>query len=338
MKQEEAKAMFKQIQQRRLRQQLPSTQPASPFLGRRTAERWLFNAVLTAICLVMLLPIATTILISFKREQDVVRKPPVILPCDTPTSRFDPTACRWAIEGYARVLAPKPTGAWPLGFSLTGNLLRTYIPNTLLYASSASFLVVGLAGMAGYAVSRYRFPGRRLLMTSILAITGIPLLTNLLALYQLGVDLRKAQIPFYDDRLYIVLVYIGFFLPLSVWIAKGFFDAIPRELEEAAFIDGCSPLGALWRIIMPLAQPGLMSIFLLTFVNVWNEFIAGYLLLAKNEFKPAMFGLYDFLSQNIINFQVISAACVLIALPVIILFLFTRSIFFRAMVEGALKG
>src|SRR5215213_3716412 len=160
MKQDGAKAMFKQ-------KQLHNTQHASPFFGRRIAERWLLNLILTAICLVMLLPIATTVLISFKREQDVVRKPPVILPCDTPTSRFDPSACRWAIEGYARVLAPKPTGAWPLGFTLTGNLLRTYIPNTLLYATTASFLVVGLAGMAGYAVSRYRFPGRRLLMTTI---------------------------------------------------------------------------------------------------------------------------------------------------------------------------
>lgn len=286
----------------------------------------------------MLLPVITTVVISFKRERDVIRKPPVFLPCDTAESSFDITACRWAVEGYERVLDPEPTGSWPLGFRLTGNLIRTYVPNTLLYATVSSLLVVGLAGMAGYAFSRYAFRGRTLLMVFILATTGIPLLTNLLALYQMGVELRRAQLPFYDDRYFIILVYLGFFLPLSVWIAKGFFDTIPRELEEASFIDGCSPLGALWRITMPLALPGLMSIFLLTFVNVWNEFIAGYLLIARNDLKPAMFGLYDFLSQNIINFQVISAACVLIALPVVVLFLFTRSIFFRAMVEGAVKG
>jgi multiple sugar transport system permease protein len=219
-----------------------------------------------------------------------------------------------------------------------GNLVRTYVPNTLLYASVSATLVVALAGMAGYALSRYSFRGRTTLMAAILATTGIPLLTNLLALYQMGVDLRRAGLPFYDDRYFIILVYLGFFLPLSVWIAKGFFDTIPRELEEAAFIDGCSPLGALARITMPLALPGLLAIFLLTFVNVWNEFIAGYLLISRNEYKPAMFGLYDFLSQNIINFQVIAAACVLIALPVVLLFLFTRSIFFRAMVDGAVKG
>ncbi len=300
-------------------------------------ERFWINLALAVISILMLLPVATTLLISFKQEQDVIRKPPVIFPCDTATAAFDPSACRWAVEGYLRVLDPEP-GGWLGGMRLTGNLIQTYIPNTLLYAMASSLLVVGLAGMSGYAFSRYRFRGHRFLMVSILAITGIPLLTNLLALYQMGVDLRRAQLPFYDERLFMIMVYIGFFLPLSVWIAKGFFDAIPRELEEAAFIDGCSALDALTRIIMPLALPGLLSIFLLTFVNVWNEFIAGYLLLAKNDLKPAMFGLYDFLSQNIINFQVIAAACVIIALPVVVLFLFTRNIFFRAMVDGAIKG
>jgi multiple sugar transport system permease protein len=306
--------------------------------ARRYWQSWVVNLLLAAVAFMMLLPVATTLLISFKQERDVIRRPPVWFPCDTPTSGFDPLACRWAVEGYERVLAPRATDGWPLAFTLTGNLMRIYVPNTLLYATTSAVAVVVLAGLAGYAVSRYRFPGRGLLMTTILATTGIPLLTNLLALYQMGVDLRRAALPFYDDRIFIVVVYVGFFLPLSVWVAKGFFDTIPHELEEAAFIDGCSPLGALFRITMPLALPGLMSIFLLTFVNVWNEFIAGYLLIARNALKPAMFGLYDFLSQNIINFQVIAAACILIALPVVVLFLFTRSVFFRAMLEGAVKG
>lgn len=81
-----------------------------------------------------------------------------------------------------------------------------------------------------------------------------------------------------------------------------------------------------------------MAAFLLCFVNVWNEFIAGFLLLTRREVRTAMFGMYDFLSQNIINYQVIAAACVLVAAPVVILFLFTRRVFFEAMTEGAVKG
>ncbi len=309
----------------------------NPARSRRNWQRIFINIALIAVTLFAMIPIVTTVLVSFKMEQDVTRKPPVFFPCDTPESSFDLSACRWSLEGYQRVLSPKPADN-VFGFSLTGNLLRTYIPNTLLYATATSFAVVIFAGLSGYAFSRYRFRGHRLLMVAILAITGVPLLTNLLALYQMSVRLRKAEIPFYDDRFFIVLVYIGFFLPLSVWIAKGFFDAIPRELEESALIDGCTPLGALFRITMPLAAPGLMAIFLLTFVGVWNEFIAGYLLISKNDQKTVMFGLYEFLGQNIINLQVLAAACILIALPMIILFLFTRRTFFKAMVEGAIKG
>jgi ABC-type maltose transport system permease subunit len=174
-------------------------------------------------------------------------------------------------------------------------------------------------------------------MTSILVITGVPLLTNLLALYQMGITIRKSGLP-YDDRIFIVIVYIGLFLPLSVWIAKGFFDAIPRDLEDAALIDGCSRIGALFRIIMPLTVPGMIAIFLLTFVNVWNEFLAGYLLINKNQYKPVMFGLYNFLGENLINLQVIGAACILISLPIVLLFLYFRRSFFIAMVEGSVKG
>jgi len=309
-----------------------------PSLTSKRVRVWLLHAALATICLFALIPVATTVLISFKGERDILRKPPNILPCDSATQPFDPSACRWSTEGYQRVLAPRPASEGLLPIRLTGNLVSVYLPNSLAYAGTTALLVMLLASMSGYAFSRYRFRGRQTLLVAILAITGVPLLTNLLALYQMGVTLRKAEIPLYDDRFFLVVVYTGFFLPLSVWIAKGFFDAIPRDLEEAAFIDGCTAVGALWYILMPMSLPGLLSIFLLTFVSVWNEFLAGYLLLAKNELKPAIFGLYDFLSQNIINFQVVAAACIVIALPVVVLFLFTRRIFFQAMIEGAVKG
>ncbi len=307
------------------------------YLTRRERNLKLVNLALLLITVFAILPIAATILISFKEQADITRKPPVIFPCDTPDAAFDITACRWAVEGYQRVLAPKPSETALLGFELTGNLIRTYIPNTILYASLTAVFVTMLASLSGFAFSRYDFRGHNALLTAIYAVTGVPLLTNLLALYQMTVSMRKSFL-FYDDRLFLVFVYIGFFLPISVWITKGFFDTIPRELEESAMIEGCSPLGALLRVTMPMALPGLISVFLLTFVNVWNEFIVAYLLINKNEFKPAMFGLYDFLSQNIVNLQVLAAACVIIAAPIVVLFLFTRGTFFKAMVDGSIKG
>ncbi|NPV77379.1 MAG: carbohydrate ABC transporter permease [Anaerolineae bacterium] len=304
------------------------------------SRKWnkpIIHAALILITLFEMLPIFTTVLISFKSQQDITRKPPVLLPCDTSEKLIDLSACRWSVEGYKRVLAPKIKPDSLLGFELSGNMVRIYLVNNFIYAAAASFLVMILAGASGYAFSRFKFRGHKVLLTGIIAITSVPLLTNLLALYQMVISFRKSGLPF-DDRVFIVVVYIGFYLPLSIWIAKGFFDAIPKDMEEAALIDGCSPMAALYYITMPLAMPGLLAVALLAFVGVWNDFMAGYLLIAKNEYKPAMFGLYEFLGQNILNLQVLAAACIIIALPVIILFLFTRKSFFKAMVEGGVKG
>ena len=101
----------------------------NPFsTSRRTREGIVVNLVLIGICLFALLPIATTVLVSFKGERDVTRKPPIIFPCDTPTSKFDLSACRWSTEGYERVIALKPSETSPFGFAITGRLLRVYLP------------------------------------------------------------------------------------------------------------------------------------------------------------------------------------------------------------------
>jgi ABC-type glycerol-3-phosphate transport system permease component len=107
-----------------------STTSGSFMPSRKTRDSLLTNLALIFIVLVALVPIGTTVLISFKREQDVTRKPPVIFPCDTPTSKFDLTACRWSIEGYDRVIQPTPSKDALLGVALKGRMLSTYLPNT----------------------------------------------------------------------------------------------------------------------------------------------------------------------------------------------------------------
>ena len=151
--------------------------------------------------------------------------------------------CRWSIEGYERVIQATPSKDASLGITLKGRMLYTDPPNTVLYAVGTALIVMILAALAGYGFSRDHFRGQATCSTvAIFAITGVPLLTNLLAIYQMGVSLRKLPIPIYNDRVFIMVVYTGFFLPISIWIAKGFFDAY-RELEEAGQIDGCSPIG-----------------------------------------------------------------------------------------------
>jgi ABC-type glycerol-3-phosphate transport system permease component len=314
-----------------------SLSPATTYRSQKRVRRWLIGGALLLVCAVMLFPVVSTVLLSFKQQDDVRRKPPVFLPCDNAEGQFDLTACRFDLEGYSRVLLLKPDPNAMLGIQITGRIFSTYLPNTIFYAVLSALLVTVISGMSAYAYSRYRFRGRRFLMVSLLALAGVPILTMLLAMSQMGNALRRA-LPGYEERLYMVVVYIGFELPFAIWVVKGFFDTIPRELEEAALIDGCSPVGALGRIVMPLALPGLTSIFLLCFVNVWNEFVVNYLLMSKQTLRGAMYGVYDFIAQSLTGFNALAAACVLVMIPVVVVFLFTRKVFFQAMVEGAVKG
>jgi ABC-type glycerol-3-phosphate transport system permease component len=330
------------------------------YTARKSAAHIVANIAAIVVCFIMIFPVFSTLVLSFKQQADVIRTPPQLFPCDTPTEPFNLAACRFFTEGYERIIDLQPNPQALFGVEAQGRIINTYLPNTIFYSVAGALLVTALAGSAGYAFSRYEFRGKRLLLIGILAITGIPLLTNLLALYQIVVDLRKATGPLFDqwvangaltrdaarllrdwqDRLALVFIYVGFFLPLSIWIVKGFFDAIPHELEEAAFIDGASPVQALGSVIVPLALPGLLAAFLLTFVSIWNEFIANYLIVgaSRQNLRSVIVGVYDLTGSNLINYQVLAAACVLVMLPVIAVFLFARRTFFQAMIEGAVKG
>ena len=304
---------------------------------RRRIRPAIINLALILVCGLMLFPVFSTLVLSFKQQDDVRRQPPRLFPCDSAITGFDLRACRFVIEGYQRVFLPQPDEQTTLGFKLTGRIFSTYLPNTVLYAGMSALLVTAISAMSAYVVSRYRFRGRRLLMVGLLVLAGVPILTMLLAMQQMGNGLRR-MFPGYEERLFMIVVYVGFELPFAIWVVKGFFDTIPRELEEAALIDGCGRFSALVRVVAPLAMPGLISIFLLAYVNVWNEFIANYLLMSKQNLRGAMYGVYDYIAQSLSSYNALAAACILVMTPVIIVFLFTRRVFFQAMVEGAIKG
>lgn len=308
-----------------------------PFRTRRLIGRWLIQVALVMVCVVMLYPIASTILLSIKAPEDVRRKPPVLIPCDNEAGDYSLAACRFSLEGYQRIFLAQPSTERLWGFTITGRIFTQYMPNTLLYATASATLTTLFAGMAAYVLSRYRFRGRQSLLVLILALAGVPLLTMLLALYQMNIGIRRI-FPMYDERIFMIATYIGLELPFAIWVVKGFFDTIPRELEEAAKLDGCTPTGALLRIVAPLAMPGLASIFLLSYVNVWNEFIANYLLMSKATLRGAMYGVYDYIAQSLTSYNALAAACILVMLPVVVVFLLARNVFFRSMLEGAIKG
>jgi ABC-type glycerol-3-phosphate transport system permease component len=277
------------------------------------------HAILGAFALLFIFPIAYTFATSFKSQLEVRSNPPLFFPQ------------QWVVDGYQQVLR--------------SDMLRYYLPNTFINSTGSSLLTVALAGLAGYTFSRYKFRGSGALQMAILGLMMIPGLTNLVPIYKIASDLRRvlvgtSGILTLSEFTYsmMIAVYTAGGLPFTIWIVKTFFDTIPMELEEAALIDGCTPLQALRYIIVPLARSGLVAAFLLMFVDTWNEFLAAVLLLNNNQLQTATVGLYTFQSSFEIAYHVWMAACILIMLPVIVLFLLLRRTFFSAMLQGALKG
>jgi len=277
------------------------------------------HAILGFFALIFIFPVAYTVTTSFKSQLEVRTSPPLFFPQ------------QWVTDGYQQVLK--------------SDLIRYYLPNTLINALGSSILTVTLAGLAGYAFSRYKFRGSQVLQLVILGLIMIPGLTNLIPIYKIASDLRRIMVT--DSGvvslseftyLMMIAVYTAGGLPFTVWIVKSFFDSIPFEIEEAALIDGASPLQALRYVIVPLATPGLMAAFLLMFVDTWNEFLAAVLLLNNNRLETATVGLYTFQSSFEIAYHVWMAACIVIMLPVVLLFIVLRRTFFQAMLQGALKG
>jgi ABC-type glycerol-3-phosphate transport system permease component len=265
------------------------------------------NILLSAICFVVIFPVLYALMTSFKTQGTVLTMPPTFFPP------------QWSLEGYKAVLR--------------SDMFKIYLPNTAFNAIVSSLITMPVAALAAYSFSRYHFRWSKALQLAILGLMMIPGLTNLVAIYRIGSMLRLL-----NSHLILITIYTAGGVPFTIWIVKSFFDAIPREMEEAALIDGCSPLMSLRHVVIPLALPGLVAGFLMNFVSSWNEFLAAVVLLTANSARTATVGLYDFQSQYEIAYHVLTAACILIMLPVVITFIIARKSFFRAMMDGALKG
>jgi multiple sugar transport system permease protein len=199
-------------------------------------------------------------------------------------------------------------------------------------AATALNLAVGLLG--AYALSRFRFRGRKIFMFSILLIRVIPAPATIVALYLLMVDLRLD-----NSYLGLVLVEAATALPVTLWLLKGTIDAIPFELEEAAWIDGCTRLETIRRIVFPLVGPGLGAAAMITFMAVWGNFLTPLVLLQSPELYPLSIGLFRaFSAFNQVDWGVLAASALIYMVPPTILYVLLRRYLLRSSLGGALKG
>lgn len=207
-----------------------------------------------------------------------------------------------------------------------------YLPNSLLYTAAAVLGILIIASLAGYALARIEFPGRGAIVGAILVIMIIPLPASFIAQYKLLITLGLA-----NTRIGYILVLIAGGLPISILIMRGFFASQPKELEEAAAIDGASLLGTFWRIILPLAKPGLVAVAVIQAMGVWNEYLMGLVLFNDSSLMPVQRGLTNFVSAESPQQQILLAASIIAVLPIVIFYAIAQRHIISGLSAGALK-
>jgi arabinogalactan oligomer/maltooligosaccharide transport system permease protein len=216
----------------------------------------------------------------------------------------------------------------------SGDLLfLRYAWNSTLVAVATTIIGLSLACTAAYALSRFRFAGRRMGLATFLAVQMFPGTLLLMPLY---VILDKLGLL--NELLGLVLVYSTTAIPFCVWTLKGYFDSLPKELEEAARLDGASSFGIFWKIMLPLAKPGIAVTALFSFMTAWNEFILASTFLTDDSAYTLPVLLKSSVGQYSADWGLFAAGAVLTSLPVMALFYFLQGFLVGGLTAGSVKG
>lgn len=212
-------------------------------------------------------------------------------------------------------------------------LWHQYLLNSLFVSGISTFFVLLFGSMAGYAFSRFSFKGSRILLTILILTRMLPGPALMVPIY-----VMISNYGLRDTLWGLILVHSAFGLPLTTWLCAGFFKSVPRELEEAAIVDGCSRVKALFRVVLPLAFIGIVSVGAYHFVGSWSEFAFASILLETQKIRTAPVGLGDFIFLfGAAYYNRVGAAAVTMAIPITIIFLFAQRHFVRGFLAGAVK-
>lgn len=215
--------------------------------------------------------------------------------------------------------------------------LGRYFLNSLVVSSVASLLSVTVAIFAAYGVSRYRFRGRGTFSITVLSTQMFPGILFLLPLFLIYVNLSKLTgIDLYGSRTGLILTYLTFSLPFSIWMLVGYFDSIPRGLDEAAAVDGCGPLRTLLQVILPTALPGVVAVAVYAFMTAWGEVLFASVLTSESSRTLAV-GLQGYSTQNEVYWNQVMAASLVVSVPVVVGFLLLQRQFVAGLTAGAVK-
>lgn len=210
----------------------------------------------------------------------------------------------------------------------------TYFKNSVLVASSTVLLTILVAILAGYALSRFDFRYKSLLMTALISIQIFPTTVIIISLFTFYRDL--GMLNTYRG---LILADTVNALPFSIWLIKSFYDTVPRSLDEAAYIDGCGRFRTLWTIITPLILPGLLAIGVYAFLGSWDDFIFSMTIMKEEAMKTLPIGLaQSFMGEYVYDYSGMMTMSMVASLPVVILFIFLQKYMVAGLTAGAVKG
>lgn len=245
----------------------------------------------------------------------------------TTVSSFSPQAGSaqtdgWGFGNYVS-LANFQAGIW------------VYLGNSLFVSLVTVALTLVVSFLGGYAFARFQFPGKNVLFLLVLAILMVPYATLLIPLYVI-----LNAIGLQNSLLGVALVLTMFQLPFSMFMMRISFESIPRELDEAALVDGCNSFTALWRVLLPAVKPGLITVGLFAFLTAWNDFIAPLILINDTNRMTLPLAVANLRGQvmGVIDYGATEAGVVVLALPCIVLFLVLQRHYVRGFMSGAFKG
>lgn len=215
--------------------------------------------------------------------------------------------------------------------------LAKYFVNSVIVSVSATVASVAVAIFAAYAVSRYRFKGRKFFTVTVLSTQMFPGILFLLPLFLIFVNIGNSTgIALYGSRGGLILTYLTFSLPFSIWMLVGYFDSIPRDLDEAAMVDGCGPLGALFRVVVPAAVPGIVAVSVYAFMTAWGEVLFASVM-TNDTTRTLAVGLQGYATQTDVYWNQVMAASLVVSVPVVAGFLLLQRYLVVGLTAGAVK-
>lgn len=263
--------------------------------------------VLTAFSLFAIFPILNVFSISLRPGDRLLSKSLALIPKDA------------TLMTYKRLFLQEPFVQWMI--------------NSLIVSVAVTVVGVALASTAGYAFSRYKFKGRDTAMIGLITTQMFPLTMLLLPLFIMLIKLHA-----YDNYIGLIIAYSATALPFITWQMKGYYDTIPYSLEEAASIDGCSQFSVFWRIVLPLATPGLVITALFSFMTAWSEYLVAAVLIQDQSLFTLPLGLKTFQANMEVAWGLYSAGAIVVSIPVVILFLGLSRWLISGLTLGSVKG